>query len=1001
MKPGKGEDARARDSSRRTSARHRASAQVSSSGGGGCYPSRKSKRLLDKGVVDTNNDAKRTRTVPKRAARRDPTTNADKKNATRSRFSSKGKPAAAAISSRRTTLSREEPTVVSSAPRQPRTIVIGGGISGLAAARELSERRHDVLVLEARKRLGGRIRTIGLMCDEEWSNSDNTDEGGSDLFKVKKWSPVDVGGAFIHGTGVSTSTAPTFHVGSHDFGTSNTGRFSRKRRSSEQLDDSKPSRTSKRRTRGSKRPPSRTEKTDANHSSAKAPRAVEGGTLNPLYVLAKQKLRLKLHAAEGAYTCLVDHRGKLISDEVDQQVSEEFNDVLDLATKCCEDGEYAWKRKSDGRSPRNVVDNAAHPIGIRDDARIDPSTRFGEIFEECRRHLKESRESGGGKLADGDEDVRENLFKWHVANLEMSSGAEMSNLGQKWNDDEPFGYGGDHSYLEGGMISLVESLAEGFLTRGIDSKSVGGDIASSFMGDQGGDVNVSGPRRGIIQCGIEVTGVKICERSEVECIRKQKRKKIPSTHAVRRSSRANRGRRATEVGESIRPKDQPVSDSRLDGEVGKSCYGHDEHTLVQVKTKCGHTFEADAVVVTLPLAVLSSAKGSQGHVSFDPPLPEAKRNAIKRLGVGSYNKCVMSFANAFWDNLPRHLASTSSSSDSWKDEETDRFDFIGHASSEHGKDILFFCVRDRPILVAIFGGSAHSKQVENMHDDEVVGECMRVLKKITSKAMEERDGSVRTRRTGLSVPDWPIDYFVSRWGLDPYAKGAFSFVPPGVSPFEEFSAMAEPVYDYRPDWDTNGGRPRRPLILFAGEATTPYHPSTMHGAFETGIREAYRLDLALEPLLCGNIRFDAAALCQPTFVSRRTPATSKDGDRRSSSKSSHQDAWHFDHDASILRGVESFGGSSSKALSLMKEKILNSKDKHSISQLRTRYKNLVRMISSPEQPTTNSDSAKWKIRKEGSWLAEQKIQGSSSEQDNARRSTRTISKKKDDVFSFY
>lgn len=85
----------------------------------------------------------------------------------------------------------------------------------------------------------------------------------------------------------------------------------------------------------------------------------------------------------------------------------------------------------------------------------------------------------------------------------------------------------------------------------------------------------------------------------------------------------------------------------------------------------------------------------------------------------------------------------------------------------------------------------------------------------------------------------------------------------------------------------------------------------------------------------------------------------------------------------------------------MKEKILNSKDKHSISQLRTRYKNLVRMISSPEQPTTNSDSAKWKIRKEGSWLAEQKIQGSSSEQDNARRSTRTISKKKDDVFSFY
>ena len=832
MKP----DKDARDSSRRTSARL-------SSIGGGCGPSRKSKRLLDKGVVDAN-DAKRTRTLPKRAARGDPTTGADKKIAKPRSRSSKKKPAAAAILSSRATISRE-PTVVSSAPRRPRTIVIGGGISGLAAARELSERRHDVLVLEARKRLGGRIRTIKLMCDEDWSNSDNTDESGSDLFKVKKWSPVDVGGAFIHGTGVSTSTAPTSHVGSHDLGTSNTGRASRKRKSFEQPNDSKPSRTSQRLTRGSKRPPSRGEKIDSSHFSTNAPRAVEGGILNPLYVLAKQKLRLQLHAAEGAYTCLVDHRGKLISDEVDQQVAEEFNKVLDLATKCCEEGEYVWKRNGVGRSPRNVADSPAHPIGIRDDARIDASTRFGDIFDECRRHLNERREGGGGKLADGNEDVRENLFKWHVANLEMSSGAPMSNLGQKWNDDEPFGYGGDHSYLEGGMISLIESLAEGFECRGIDSKSVGGDIASSFMGDRGGDVNVSGPQRGIIQCGIEVTGVKIIERSEVESLRKQKRKKVPPTH-VRRSSRENRGKRVIE--DSSRPKEPPLSGSRLKGEVEKSCYGHDENTVLQVKTKCGHTFEADAVVVTLPLAVLSAPKGSLGHITFEPPLSEAKRNAMKRLGVGSYNKCVMSFATAFWDHLPRHLASTSSSSDSWKDEETDRFDFIGHASSEHGKDILFFCVRDRPILVAIFGGSAYSKQVENMHDDEVVGECMEVLKKICTKAIEERDGSVRTRRTGLSVPDWPIDYFVSRWGLDPFALGAFSFVPPGVSAFKEFSAMAEPVYDYRPDSDTNSGRPRRPLILFAGEATTPYHPSTMHGAFETGIREAYRVSMRLVSL---------------------------------------------------------------------------------------------------------------------------------------------------------
>ena len=57
--------------------------------------------------------------------------------------------------------------------------------------------------------------------------------------------------------------------------------------------------------------------------------------------------------------------------------------------------------------------------------------------------------------------------------------------------------------------------------------------------------------------------------------------------------------------------------------------------------------------------------------------------------------------------------------------------------------------------------------------------------------------------------------------------------------------------------------------MFAGEATTPYHPSTIHGAFETGIREAYRLDLALEPGLSGGLTFDESFLYQPTFSVRR------------------------------------------------------------------------------------------------------------------------------------
>lgn len=42
---------------------------------------------------------------------------------------------------------------------QPRVVVIGSGISGLAAARNLSEASFNVTVLESRDRIGGRIHT--------------------------------------------------------------------------------------------------------------------------------------------------------------------------------------------------------------------------------------------------------------------------------------------------------------------------------------------------------------------------------------------------------------------------------------------------------------------------------------------------------------------------------------------------------------------------------------------------------------------------------------------------------------------------------------------------------------------------------------------------------------------------------------------------------------------------------------------------------------------------
>lgn len=78
---------------------------------------------------------------------------------------------AAALSA--TILAGSRASASSRAASRPRVVVIGAGFAGLACASELTARGHDVVVLEARDRVGGRVHSVPFGPNEK-----NTEVGG-------------------------------------------------------------------------------------------------------------------------------------------------------------------------------------------------------------------------------------------------------------------------------------------------------------------------------------------------------------------------------------------------------------------------------------------------------------------------------------------------------------------------------------------------------------------------------------------------------------------------------------------------------------------------------------------------------------------------------------------------------------------------------------------------------------------------------------------------------
>ena len=67
-------------------------------------------------------------------------------------------------------------------------------------------------------------------------------------------------------------------------------------------------------------------------------------------------------------------------------------------------------------------------------------------------------------------------------------------------------------------------------------------------------------------------------------------------------------------------------------------------TVVKITTTNNQVYYAKRVINTIPLGVLKS-----GAITFTPSLPTAYQSAISNIGMGIYNKVIVTLNTTFWN----------------------------------------------------------------------------------------------------------------------------------------------------------------------------------------------------------------------------------------------------------------------------------------------------------------------------------------------------------------
>lgn len=207
---------------------------------------------------------------------------------------------------------------------------------------------------------------------------------------------------------------------------------------------------------------------------------------------------------------------------------------------------------------------------------------------------------------------------------------------------------------------------------------------------------------------------------------------------------------------------------------------------VTVTTQSGESFHADRAIITLPLGVLQS-----GTITFDPPLPQSKLDAMAKLRMGPVLKLIYRFDEPIMDDDSIMAVYSNLNPPMWWSPS------FGHKTDEH-------------IWTAFVSGD-WARDLLAMGADATLRQGLHSLQ------ME------------LDRPDLtPVASHLVNWPADPFAYGGYSVALVGGAGAR--AQLAQPT----------------PPLFWAGEATAPNaSAATVHGAYISGKRAAQEVRATL------------------------------------------------------------------------------------------------------------------------------------------------------------